>query len=217
MNAGGAWWDAFSQAGGFEDLETWLGGVDAASRLRVRERVAECNYQSVLDCGAGLGLDAIGFANLSHECVYTGIEPSEEMRKAARENIDRYDRDIFNIKPGKIDEIPFGDSEFELVYCRHVYEHLPRIDQAVKEMVRVAKLEVIVVFFMRPGKEDYLTRERDGLWQNWWSKQRVEDLFSAQEKVEVFFWETLGTECLFHAYLKDSTAVDPERVAERMS
>ena len=213
----GAWWDAFAQAGGYEDLETWLGGVDHASRVRIRERIAECRYESVLDCGAGLGIDAIGMSNLAHECVYTGIEPSKEMRAAAFKMAERYGVGAPNIVAGSIEQLPFAASTFDLVYARHIFEHLPRIDQAISEMIQVAKLEVIVVFFMRPGKETYLTRERDGLWQNWWSKEDVEKEFAANPKVEVFFWETLGTECLFHAYLKDATEVDPKRVAERMA
>jgi ubiquinone/menaquinone biosynthesis C-methylase UbiE len=217
----GAWWDAFAQAGGFEDLETWLGGIDHASRVRIRERIAECNYETVLDCGAGLGLDYIGMSNLAHPVSYAGIEPSKEMRQAAQEMIVRYETlrrgDEIPIVEGSIQEIPYPDSSFDLVYARHILEHLPRIDDAVAEMVRVARLEVIIVFFMRPGKETYLTRERDGLWQNWWSKDTVEAEFAGNDKVEVFFWESLGTEVLFHAYLKDATKVEPSKVAERMA
>lgn len=220
MNAGGAWWDAFAEAGGYEDLETWLGGVDHASRIRIRERIAECRYESVLDCGAGLGLDWIGMSNLSHPCAYTGIEPSIAMINGARGIAARYEKlkpgDAVPITQASLDQIPYPDSRFDLVYARHIFEHLPKLDQAIHEMVRTSRLEVIVVFFMRPGKEDYLTRERDGLWQNWWAKDTIEKAFYAQEKVEVCFWETLGTEMLFHAYLKDATTVDPTKVAERM-
>jgi ubiquinone/menaquinone biosynthesis C-methylase UbiE len=213
----GAWWDAFAEAGGFEELETWLGGVDHPSRVRIRERVAQCNYESALDCGAGLGLDWIQFSNIPYEFTYQGIEPSNEMRAAAERMAVRYEKPVPPITSGAIDKIPFDNDKFDLVYCRHVFEHLPRIDVAVSEMVRAARLEVIVVFFMRPGKETYLTRERDGLWQNWWGKEAVEAEFMKHDKVEVFFWETLGSECLFHAYLKDATKVDPQRVAERMA
>lgn len=218
MSAGGAWWDAFAEAGGLPDLETWLGGVDAASRVRIRERIAECHYETVLDCGAGLGIDWIGIdSNLAHEVSYTGIEPSIAMIDAAASMAREYGRNRPPIFEGKIEEMPFGQDDFDLVYARHILEHLPRIDQAISEMIRVAKLEVIIVFFMRPGKETHLTRERDGLWQNWWSKTDIESEFVKNPRTEVFFWETLGTECLFHAYLKDATKVSPQHVAERMN
>ena len=211
------WWDAFCEAGGLDDLQNWLGGVDAASRVRLRERVAECQYEYVLDCGAGLGLDYIQMKNLSHDVAWKGIEPSKEMRRAAQTIV----RDQFQmnekipIRPGSIEDIPYPDSGMDLVYARHILEHLPKIEQPLNEMIRVARLEVIVVFFMRPGPETYLTRERDGLWQNWWSKDSIEQAFRSNPKVEVWFWETLGTEVLLHVYLHDSTKVDPKRVAER--
>lgn len=211
------WWDSFCKAGGIEDLQTWLGGVDASSRVRLRQRVAECEYESVLDCGAGLGLDYIQMKNLSHKCYWRGIEPSREMRHASQTIV----RGAFNqvekmpIKAGSIYDIPHPASSFDLVYARHILEHLPRIERPLNEMIKVARLEAIVVFFMRPGRETYLTRERDGLWQNWWSKDSIEQVLHANEKVEVWFWETLGSEVLLHVYLHDSTKVDPEKVAER--
>lgn len=212
----GAWWDSFSAAGGLADLETWLGGIDAPSRVRIRERIAECRYESVVDVGAGLGLDYVGLQNVSFPVHYQGVEPSEAMREAAKRAAEAYSMDDPPIVEGSIEEIPFGDSEFDLVYARHILEHLPRIDQALAELIRVARLEVIVVFFMRPGAETRLTRERDGLWQNWHSKADVEAAVTSQPKYEVHFWESLDSEVLLHVYLKDSTVVEPERVAARM-
>jgi ubiquinone/menaquinone biosynthesis C-methylase UbiE len=212
-----SWWDAFCEAGGLDDLQTWLGGVDAPSRVRLRQRVAECNYEHILDCGAGLGLDYIQMKNLSHPIVWKGIEPSKLMREAAQSVV----RNAFKleesipIKNGSIQDIPHPADGFDLVYARHIFEHLPRIERALNEMIKVATLEVIVVFFMRPGKETYLTRERDGLWQNWWGREDIEKILLANPKVEVWFWETLGSECLLHAYLKNSIEVDPAKVAER--
>lgn len=211
------WWDAFCESGGLDDLQAWLGGVDAPSRVRLRERIAECEYVSCLDCGAGLGLDYIQMKNLAHEFSWQGIEPSREMRDATQTHV----REAFQVeenipvKEGSIENIPYKDSQFDLVYARHILEHLPKIEKPLNEMIRVARLEAIVVFFMRPGPETYLTRERDGLWQNWWSKSWIEEILHANEKVEVWFWETLGSEVLLHMYLHDSTKVDPEKVAER--
>lgn len=214
-----SWWDAFCEAGGIDDLETWLGGVDHPSRRRIRERIAECNYESVLDCGAGLGLDYIGMKNISHQVDWRGIEPSEEMRAASQSIVrDRWNlEEDIPVAKGSIEDIPYGDSEFDLVYARHILEHLPKIKKPLDEMIRVAHLEAVVVFFMRPGRETYLTRERDGLWQNWWGKEDIEKILKANPKVEVWFWETLDSECLLHIYLTASQQVDPQKVAERQN
>lgn len=212
-----SWWDAFCEAGGISDLETWLGGVDHPSRMRLRERIAECHYESVLDCGAGLGLDYIGMQNISHPVKWVGIEPSDQMREAARNIVsDKWGLEKpIPVKKGSIQKIPFRDSEFDFVYARHILEHLPKIEEPLNEMIRVSTLEVVVVFFMRPGRETYLTRERDGLWQNWWSKEDIENILKANPKVEVWFWESLDNECLLHVYLNASQEVDPQKVRER--
>lgn len=217
MSAAGAWWDVFASSGGLAELETWLGGVDAPTRVRVRERIGECGYQSVLDVGAGLGLDYVGMRNLSHPVTYQGVEPSATMRKAAQQLASGYGLgEEIPIVIGSSDALPFADSSFDLVYCRHVFEHLPSFEPALAEMVRVAHLEVIVVFFMRPGAETYLLRERDGLWQNRWSKTSVEDALANNAKIEVWFWEHVGSEALLHAYLVDAVAVDADAVAARL-
>jgi len=213
------WWDGFAVAGGLPQLETWLGGVDAASRVRVRERIAECQYDSVVDCGAGLGIDAYGMTNLSHPCTYTGVEPSRALRNAVPKLAERWGRLDAppNIIDGNIYNLPLPDKSADLVYARHIFEHLPHIEGALDEMLRVARLEVIVVFFMRPGAETYLTREKDGLWQNRWSKPEVERLVEANPRTEAYFWETLGSEVLLHVYVSGAVTVDFGRIQERLA
>ncbi len=213
----GAWWDAFSTAGGIDQLLTWLGGVDADSRVRIRQRIAECGYSSVVDVGAGLGIDYIGMNNLSHDCTYIGVEPSAKLREAAGKVAATFELATpIPLVEGTIQALPFEDSSHDLVYARHIFEHLPRVDDALAEMIRVARLEVIVVFFMRPGAETYLTRERDGLWQNRWSKSQIEQYVWTSDKVEAFFWEGLHNEMLLHIYLKDSRELDFGLIGQRL-
>lgn len=215
----GAWWDVWANSTtGMEDLETWLGGVDAASRVKVRERIAAARYESVLECGAGLGIDCIQLSNLSHKCRYQGIEPSGAMRTAALRMSERYGHPPFPIGDGDITAIPFKDKSFELVYCRHVLEHLPRFEPALLEMLRVAKLEVMVVFFMRPGRDPFLFRERDGLWHNRYARSDIEAMLTDHPKALVWFWEHLpeGEESILHVHLDDAVEVDADKVAERM-
>lgn len=215
----GAWWDAFAEAGGLPDLETWLGGVDAESRVRLRQRVAECGYQTVLDCGAGLGLDYISMTN-NKGITYSGIEPSAPMIDAANRILFSYGHggDDLPIIQGSILDIPYPDANFDFVYCRHVLEHLSRFEEALHEMIRVALLEVAVVFFMRPGAHPYLLRERDGLWHNRYAKHDIETFLNREAKVECFFWEHLHeSEVILHVYLENTLEVDLARVAERVA
>jgi ubiquinone/menaquinone biosynthesis C-methylase UbiE len=219
MSESGAWWDAFTDGGGISELEVWLGGVDEWSRVRVRQRIAECEYATVLDCGAGLGLDFYGMANINHECSYQGIEPSRGMREAAAKIAQQRSGTVDGppILPGDITAIPYPNAAFELVYCRHVLEHLPTFETALTEMLRVAKLEMMAVFFMRPGREAYLTRERDGLFQNRYAKADIDDLLAQNPRALCWFWESLhGQECILHCIMSDAQEVEQDRVVGRL-
>lgn len=212
------WWDEWADAGGIDQLQLWLGDVDAPSRVRIRQRIAECGYESVLDCGAGLGIDGIGItSNLAHQVEYKGLEQSKKLMRAAEALARSFEREEPpEIVYGSINKIPFEDCSFDFVYARHIWEHLPRFDKALREMLRVAKLEFAVVFFMRPAIQTYLTRERDGLWQNVWSKNEIEAELLSQKRYGVHFWEHLGGEAILHVYTSDAIdLVDADRVRDR--
>jgi len=218
----GAWWDLFlAEQGGLDQMETWLGGVDAPSRIRLRARIAECGYRSVLDCGAGLGFDWLGLGpNVAHPVRYLGVEPSTWMREASLLLAERFGHDEPPpLMDGSIEALPVGDGEFEFVYCRHVWEHLPRFEPALREMLRAAILEVAVVFFLRPAAQTYLTRERDGLWQNVWARHEIEAALYREEKYGTHFWQHLpGNESILHVYTAEALeAVEPDGVAGRLA
>lgn len=46
---------------------------------------------------------------------------------------------------GEIEHLPFGDNSFDIVTCHHTIEHIRDIDQAVAELKRVARKQIIIV------------------------------------------------------------------------
>jgi ubiquinone/menaquinone biosynthesis C-methylase UbiE len=46
---------------------------------------------------------------------------------------------------GSVDAIPFRDKAFDLVICTHTLEHCLNLEQAVRELKRVARKELVVV------------------------------------------------------------------------
>lgn len=41
--------------------------------------------------------------------------------------------------------MPFADKSFDVVTCSHVVEHLPKLEQCMEELVRIARKQVFIV------------------------------------------------------------------------
>ena len=46
---------------------------------------------------------------------------------------------------GKIEALPFGDKSFDIVSCHHTLEHIRDIKQAISELKRVARTQIMIV------------------------------------------------------------------------
>lgn len=51
----------------------------------------------------------------------------------------------FQVKIGKMEKLPFGDKEFDVVFCSHTFEHASDGKLAASELQRVAKRGIIIV------------------------------------------------------------------------
>jgi SAM-dependent methyltransferase len=105
-------------------------------RARYRFALVHASGARVLDvaCGSGYGssmLRAAGAASV------IGLDFSEEAIALARRLRKRPDRVHFG--RGDIGALPLGDGLFDLVTCFETIEHVPRPEQAVREIARVMK------------------------------------------------------------------------------
>ena len=53
--------------------------------------------------------------------------------------------DGYHYVQGNIASLPFADRSFDIVTCNHTLEHLRDLDQAISELKRVAKKQIIIV------------------------------------------------------------------------
>lgn len=126
----------------------YSGGAD---RLRAPQRVSllEVNrvadlaldgatIYNMLDVGTGSGIFAEAFA--ARGLRVTGIDVNPAMIEAARRHVPD---GIF--RQGALEDIPFQDNTFDLVFLGHVLHetHVPR--QALAEVRRVARLRAVVL------------------------------------------------------------------------
>ena len=85
--------------------------------------------QTVLDCGAGLGITAKKLKDKGCKVTCIDIKPNyvDEMRKLG-----------LKAEIGDIRKLPFKDKEFDVAMAEEVIEHLDNPGAGIKELCRVA-------------------------------------------------------------------------------
>lgn len=193
------WWNR-NAASRMGDLLGWLGGYSAMTRAVMREHVMQRGYHSLLDVGCGPAIDREGFANLKYPLDYHGVDQCEMFVIKARER-------NLQVQVSTTDALPFPDRFFDVSYCRHVLEHLAEPEPTIAEMIRVAKREVIVTFFLSPGVEDELQcNDDDGcmLHHNRWSERRICLALWGNSRVRRVRLQPVNEETMMHVELSDA-------------
>lgn len=185
----------------FDTFAGWLGGIDAPSRNRALNHINDKGYQSILDVPCGLCVDYFIIKKMNFQITYTGLDITEEL--VTRSNLLG-----INSILGDIENIPFANNQFDVSYARHILEHLDNYEQAIIELVRVSKKEVLIVFFIKPTAEDddiiNLAEDRNCLlYHNCYSRSKLERFLSELYKINSIEWENVNeNEEMLHIYLK---------------
>jgi len=131
-------------------------GVNNLGRLYLASIISQHGPgTTVLDAACGSCVNYEVFKNHHVQCSYTGLDRTEKLLDEARR---RYGGEITFVK-GFVQEIPLPDESQDIVILRHILEHLEEgYELAIKDALRVAKKEVIAVFFLTPntGETDQL-------------------------------------------------------------
>lgn len=98
--------------------------VDASPPLRV------------LDIGAAQGRAVAALVKLGHDAV--GVEPHEEAVAASKQLAKLLDCRI-DVRPGRMEQIPFDDASFDVVIATSVVEHVEDVDASFGEVHRVLR------------------------------------------------------------------------------
>ncbi len=135
------WWDTRLQ-----DKETFdffvenLGGVNMPSRVAARQLAVGLGVKSVLDVGCGPAIDRWVDTGIE----WHGVDGSYLLSDYC------HDRG-HNIDQAPAHALPYRDGSFDLVYSRHVWEHLASWRGPAREACRVARKAVMITFFRPPG------------------------------------------------------------------
>jgi ubiquinone/menaquinone biosynthesis C-methylase UbiE len=178
-----SWWDNRCT---IEQFRGWVRGIDDPSRKYVRDYIISKQPESVLDVAAGLCEDYDGLKRDAPNILYTAIDFTDQFVQYGK------DRGI-NIIKADCDNLPFRGGTIDIVYCRHLIEHLHYYAETINEMIRVSRNEVIVTFFLPAiDKEEDEIRIVDSLNHNFYSKKKMESFLLSNKKVKDFRWEDFG-------------------------
>jgi len=96
----------------------------------------EMDGKTVVEVGAGAGVDAIEFAR--HGADVIAIEPTKNGVKTIRSHCEEAGVDV-DIYQAAGEEIPLSESVADLVYSFGVIHHIPDIEPVMEEIVRLLK------------------------------------------------------------------------------
>lgn len=131
------------------------GRRDHPSRQTVTGRLGELFDGSftLLDCGVMSGVTYEDLRRAGLPAAYTGVDMSDSVVADCRERLPEADWHRMSVT-----DLAFPDASFDVAHCRHVLEHLPYYETAVRELFRVARRYVVLCFFIVPGEPEKLDR-----------------------------------------------------------
>ena len=190
------WWQDHAEPTG--TFRQWLDESDPWSRGEVVRIVETLGARTVLECGPGLFHDWDTYWRSHPWIKYSALEMTPKLVEYGRAR-------GATVGQGSIVAMPLPIDARDVVYCRHVLEHLDPadIDTALSEMVRVARKAAVVVLFRTTDGANHEpmqdTSAAPGTWCNaisWneideWGKQNgVRTLWttSGRDKVVTLTW-----------------------------
>lgn len=165
----------------FEEFNSWLGGVDIISRTTVRDHIKKAKYKTLLDVACAACIDYKGYEKEGYSFKkYTGFDATEEFLDRAPDGVDKV--------VGIIEDMPFKAKSYDVVVARAILEHLDYYEKAVDELIRVAKKEVVIVFYKKPGKKDFIVPFKEGMWDNIYDKKKFVKYLKSNKRVASIKW-----------------------------
>lgn len=127
---------------------------DYAAKVRLAERPTDLNKAglqfilsnavgSCLDAGCGRGYVAKQLAAAGHTVSGVDIVHPKDYSS---------ETDGYTFVSGSLGALPFPDKSFETVVCTHVLEHVPDMEAAVSELLRVTSQRLLIVL---PRQREY--------------------------------------------------------------
>lgn len=168
-----------------------LGNPNDPERVIIRDRLKTLDISSILDAGCGSATEYVGYASDDQlrNIKYVGLDGNQNMLDVAQEKITGEDFNNAHLVRGDLRKTPFPENSFDAVLLKHVLEHQPSYEEALKEAIKVARKCVIVNFFqtlLGNGLPDIHITHREGIPYNWYNRTKFEKFVRSNPKVKEF-------------------------------
>jgi ubiquinone/menaquinone biosynthesis C-methylase UbiE len=174
----------------WSNLDHWAQSFNLSHRRNIRRYIADKKYKTVLDVPCGVCTEYFGYQNDKINMEYYGLDITEKFVNYARK------RGILNVALGSIEAIPYPDSTFDVCFAQDILEHLSYYEKAVNELIRTARQEVIIVFFIDPNYEKENIKpdqyELAQLFNNRYNTNKFEQFVLSNPKVKKLQWQWHG-------------------------
>ncbi|MFN8714469.1 MAG: class I SAM-dependent methyltransferase [Bacteroidota bacterium] len=127
-----------------EDYDRFYNNLNTISRNRITDinkpslafilDNIDSSAESLIDVGSGNGY-----------LLRTIRERHPNLKLTAFDIKDKDDSPEYTYVKGNIEQMPFPDKSFDVVTCSHTVEHLIKLEQCMKELVRIARKQVFIV------------------------------------------------------------------------
>ncbi len=165
------WWEKNLDDGyKWNEFCSWLSMSDRSSRFYLYKFINDhkSDISSVLEIGPGSFIDYETYFSKQSDIQYSCIDITTKIiEKAKSKNIEA--------KLGSIKNIPYNNY-FDLVYTRHVLEHIDYYIEAIHELIKISDKYVICTFFYldKTSNKDTITiEEKTKLYHNKYSKNKL--------------------------------------------
>jgi ubiquinone/menaquinone biosynthesis C-methylase UbiE len=175
------WWENnLSIPGKNEEFSGWLENSDVSSRTKLFDIIESKKINNVLEIGPGIFIDYSLFFSKKDNITYKSIDITKKI-------VDKGKELGIDCEQSSIEDIIYPNESFDLVYCRHVMEHLDYYREALDEMIRVSNKYVCVIFWILSDNDDLIDYSSSlNLYHNKYSKVKIENLLT--EKNLSFEW-----------------------------
>jgi ubiquinone/menaquinone biosynthesis C-methylase UbiE len=181
-----SWWNKNIE-NRLSDFESWVGSFDKPSKEMIRKHVIEKKHKSILDCGCGLASEYHGYKKDKYKIKYVGFDSCKKFIEINKsKNIEMIEGDLGQ-------PMSLEDNSFDCVFSKDVLEHLNDYKQTLSEMIRIAKKEVIIGWFITPTNSDTKINywEEEDLYHNEYNLEDLEKFILSHEKVDTITWESV--------------------------
>jgi ubiquinone/menaquinone biosynthesis C-methylase UbiE len=124
-------------AGTYEDAHVTPGDAHFVALEYMLGLFTTFRVSSVLDVGSGTGRSARFIMSRRPDITVVGLEPVAELRQIAQDSGGRY-------VDGSVMDLPFENDHFDAVIATGVMHHLAEPEMAIREMMRVARVAVLI-------------------------------------------------------------------------